>query len=74
MSVTLQETTPKTLPQVPGEPYRLSVAQYHQMTQMGILTKSDRVELLEGRLIRLSTATSATCGIFPGSRVVARSI
>jgi Uma2 family endonuclease len=31
--------------------YRLSVAQYHQMIETGILTTDDRVELIEGWLI-----------------------
>jgi hypothetical protein len=39
-------------PAVPTEPvWRLSVAQYHQMIQAGILTEDDPVELLEGWLI-----------------------
>lgn len=37
---------------VPGDPiYRLSVAQYHDMIQSGILTDDDPVELLEGWLV-----------------------
>jgi Uma2 family endonuclease len=32
-------------------PFRLSVAQYHQMIEAGILTEEDRVELLEGVLV-----------------------
>ena len=37
---------------VPTEPiWRLSVAQYHQMIQAGILTDDDPVELLEGWLV-----------------------
>jgi Uma2 family endonuclease len=37
---------------VPDSPiWRLSVAQYHQMTQSGILTDDDPVELLEGWLV-----------------------
>jgi Uma2 family endonuclease len=39
-------------PAVPTEPvYRLSVAQYHQMIDAGILTENDPVELLEGWLV-----------------------
>ncbi|MBY0521865.1 MAG: Uma2 family endonuclease [Gemmataceae bacterium] len=39
-------------PAVPTEPiYRLSVEQYHQMIQAGILTEDDPVELLEGWLV-----------------------
>lgn len=43
--------------QVPAPPaagdrlYRLSVEQYHQMARAGILTKYDRVELIEGLLV-----------------------
>jgi Uma2 family endonuclease len=37
---------------VPDSPiWRLSIAQYHQMTQSGILTDDDPVELLEGWLV-----------------------
>jgi hypothetical protein len=32
-------------------PYRLSVAQYHQMNQAGILKDGEKVELLEGLLV-----------------------
>src|SRR3954453_21544138 len=35
--------------------YRLSVAQYHAMTEHGILTEDDPVELLEGWLVRKMT-------------------
>jgi Uma2 family endonuclease len=39
-------------PAIPCEPiWRLSVAQYHQMTRQGILTDDDPVELLEGWLV-----------------------
>jgi Uma2 family endonuclease len=37
---------------VPAEPiWRLSVEQYHEMINVGILTDEDRVELLEGWLV-----------------------
>jgi len=36
-------------------PYRLSVAQYDQLARLGILTKSDRVELIEGILVEKMT-------------------
>jgi Uma2 family endonuclease len=37
---------------IPSEPiWRLSVEQYHQMIQLGILTDDDPVELLEGWLV-----------------------
>lgn len=40
-------------PIVPTEPvWRFSVEQYHQMIHLGILTKDDPVELLEGWIVR----------------------
>lgn len=40
------------LPAIPEEPmFRLSVAQYHEMIEHGILTTDDRVELLDGYLV-----------------------
>ena len=37
----------------PPEPvFRISVAQYHEMSQAGILREEDRVELLDGWLVR----------------------
>src|SRR5439155_21803197 len=43
-------------PGVPSEPiWRLSVEQYHEMARAGILTKDDRVELLEGWLVAKMT-------------------
>ena len=37
----------------PDEPlYRLSVEQYHQMIEAGVFTPDDKLELLEGFLIR----------------------
>lgn len=42
----------KQPPAVPTEPvWRLSVQQYHQMIESGILTKNDPVELLEGWIV-----------------------
>jgi len=35
--------------------YRLSVPQYEQMVQLGLLTKDDRVELIEGQLVKKMT-------------------
>ena len=55
MSVALQEPPLTILPQVPGEPYRLSVEQYDQMIRAGILAGPDRVELLEGRIVTRMT-------------------
>ncbi len=41
---------------IPTEPiWRLSVAQYHAMTQAGILQEDDRLELLEGWLVAKMT-------------------
>lgn len=41
---------------IPTEPiWRLSVAQYHAMTQAGILQEGDRLELLEGWLVAKMT-------------------
>jgi len=37
------------------EPYRLSVAQFEQMIQSGVLTKYDRCELVRGELIEKMT-------------------
>lgn len=37
------------------EPYRFSVEQYHLMARMGILTSGDRVELLDGIVVRKMT-------------------
>ena len=39
--------SPSSTPQI----YRFSVAQYHEMARLGILTENDRVELLEGMLV-----------------------
>lgn len=41
----------------PGQ-YLLSVDQYHQMIDAGILTTEDRVELLEGRLVEMAAVGS----------------
>jgi hypothetical protein len=43
----------------PDRLYRLSVAQYHKMIEFGILTKDDRVELIEGFLVRKLPETPA---------------
>jgi len=53
MSTSLEPTKPAELEAEPEEPtYRLSVAQYRMMKTVGILPKDDRVELLEGFIIR----------------------
>jgi hypothetical protein len=54
MSIFTQSETSnsKQPPAVPPEPvWRLSVQQYHQMIQSGILTEDDPVELLEGWIV-----------------------
>lgn len=35
-------------------PYRLSVTQYHQMGELGIVPEDARVELIEGKLIQMA--------------------
>jgi Uma2 family endonuclease len=40
---------------LPEEVYRLSVAQYHEMVDAGILTTEDRVELIDGILVKKMT-------------------
>ncbi len=44
---------PATLP--PDRLYRLSVEQYQRMAREGILTKNDRIELIEGLLVKKMT-------------------
>ena len=44
------------LPGIPPEPiYRLSVAQYHEMIEQGILQSGEPIELLEGWLVQKMT-------------------
>jgi hypothetical protein len=50
MSASAELPTPS--PAMVARIYRLSVAQYHKMIDHGILTAEDRVELIEGLLIR----------------------
>ena len=55
MSVSTQPDAPNSRQTlvVPTEPvWRFSVAQYHQMIRLGILTEDDPVELLEGWIIQ----------------------
>jgi len=44
--------------QIDGQPYLFTVAQFEQMVANGILTKSDKVELLEGYVIRKMTVNA----------------
>ena len=37
-----------------SEPYKFDVHQYHAMTKAGILTKEDRVELIDGEIVAMS--------------------
>lgn len=41
------------------DPYRFSVAQYDAMARLGILTKDDKIELIEGLLVRKLTKNPA---------------
>jgi Uma2 family endonuclease len=41
-------------PSVPLAPHRFSVEQYHRMIETGILTTSDRVQLLEGVILEMT--------------------
>jgi Uma2 family endonuclease len=51
MSIAVQKPKQATLAAVLPMPYRLSVAQYHRMIELGILTENDRVELLDGWIL-----------------------
>ena len=51
-------TIAKPLERIVNDPYWLrqfSVAEYHQMVETGILTPDDRVELLEGWIVKKMT-------------------
>lgn len=64
MPTTRTSGTPAPKPAMPPEPvYRLTVEQYHEMANAGILTSDDRVELLEGFLVPRMTVhpPHATC-------------
>ncbi len=39
---------------IAGAPYRFTVEQYHEMIDAGILGENDRIELLEGGVLRMS--------------------
>jgi Uma2 family endonuclease len=53
-TVALPETSEATAIS-PDELYRLSVEQYHEMAEAGILSTEDRVELIEGMLVKKMT-------------------
>jgi Uma2 family endonuclease len=46
---------PESLTIPPESVYQLSVEQYHQMADAGVLTTADRVELIEGILVKRMT-------------------
>jgi Uma2 family endonuclease len=50
---TITNTPPP--PSSPLEPYRLTVQQYERMGEAGVLAEDDRVELLDGLLVRKMT-------------------
>ena len=58
--------TPLTTPSDPAEFSRLTVDQYERMVADGTIAEEDRVELLDGILVRTSTWCS-TAGSWPGS-------
>jgi Uma2 family endonuclease len=53
-TVTLPET-PQELSVPPDSLFRLSVQQYHQLAEAGVLAEDDRVELIEGILVKKMT-------------------
>ena len=63
--IELSETTPQpiqppiVLTQVEGQPYLFTVEQFRQMVAKEVLTKSDKVELLEGCVIRKMTVNTS---------------
>lgn len=53
----------RLLPRNPWVPRRpITVAEYHRMGEVGILTEDDRVELIEGELIAMSPVGSGHAG------------
>ena len=55
MSAVLSETPPTR--------FKLTVEQYHRMGEAGILHEDDRVELIDGELIRMAPIGSMHCGL-----------
>lgn len=64
MTVAIQHTSalPPTLPPEPLAFYQFTVRQYHRLIQSAVLTESDRVELLEGCLVRKMPHSPAHAG------------
>jgi Uma2 family endonuclease len=47
----------------PPTRFKLTVEQYHRMGEVGILRENDRVELIDGELIRMAPSGSLHCGL-----------
>lgn len=58
MSTAVAPAPPEPVAPAKPELYRLSVAQYEQMIEKGVLTKQDKVELIEGFLVKKMTKNS----------------
>jgi hypothetical protein len=60
MSTSVAPTPATAEPARPASPelYRLTVEQYEQMIDRGVLTKNDKVELIEGLLVKKMTKNS----------------
>lgn len=51
------------LSDIPPTRFKLSVEQYHQMGELGILREDDRVELIDGELVRMAPIGSMHGGL-----------